>query len=104
MHIRLSAQERANSKTCLCPRGAHGVASSPPARVLSLTLLGFVVADGVFALFLPWVALIVAGLVLVLGVFSTCWYLIRGHTFKCSLLWGFAGWIFLLIDGIVGGL
>ncbi|HYG83799.1 MAG TPA: hypothetical protein VD907_02900 [Verrucomicrobiae bacterium] len=104
MHIRLSAAERAQMKTCVCPRKVPGVTPSPSARTLGRFIIGFVILDGLLALFLPLVALIIFGIIFAFGVFSSCWYLIRGHSLKCALLWGFAGWILFLVDGIIGSI
>lgn len=103
MHLKLSPQERSSMKSCVCPRIGKGVASSPSARALGYIIIAFVIIDGIVALFLPLVALIIIGIILIFGIITSCWYLVRGHSLKCAFLEGFTLWILFLLDGVIGG-
>jgi hypothetical protein len=100
MSLRLSHKQKAAMSDCICPLpgGMHRHKVSKKAVIIPLIMFGVVML--LLGLLWPPAALWVLGILGALSAFSIMYRVIRGHSWRCVLIWGPLAAIYMIGEGI----
>jgi len=100
MNLRLSDPQKAAMEDCICPlpNGMYRRKASKKAVLVPLSIFGILTL--LLGLLWPPAALWLLAILGALSVFSILYRVIRGHSWRCVLIWGPVAAIYMIGDGI----
>lgn len=101
MIAKLTNKQKANMDDCICPlpSGMHRKKASAKALIIPIVI--FLIFLWIIWALSPVGALWIVGIFGVLAIFTMIWRLLRGHTIKCTLVWGPVAVLYTMGEGVV---
>ena len=96
MSIRLSKSDLARHDDCICPNNRRREENLPAFNKIPIALIVILTIILVIAYFSRDIALAISVLLMVVGLTAFLYRLIRGHSFRCAVYWGFMGGVHLI--------